>query len=115
MELNFTKHMEKKYEDGELRTRDEYEIGHYKVAWVKCFYAEDGSENYENIQVFTADEYMPEIDYHDNFWSKEKPEFKIQTCAYGSKGVDEIEKIISGYQEAVEVVKKLTERFIEVR
>lgn len=54
---------------------------------------------------------MPEINYEDGLWTKEKSCFKIQTCAYGAMGVAEIEKVVAGYQEAMEVVKVLTMNF----
>lgn len=62
--------------------------------------------------------YIPEIYYDDDFsflkakeGVKAKPKFTIQTTAYGSMNVEEINKVIAGYQEAVEAAKILNMNF----
>lgn len=54
--------------------------------------------------------YLPEIYWEGEPLSKED-RFVINTTSYGALGVEEIEKVIDGYQEAVEVVKILTKNF----
>lgn len=63
-------------------------------------------------------EYLPEIYFYDleTMFSKDAtPYFKIATTSYGSMTTDEVKKMIASYQEAVEVVEALTDKFIERR
>lgn len=111
MLLNHVDHKERE-SNGRHLERDTFTLGeHYRVTRFVTTY-EDG-EVIKNYSVSSDDEYMPEIYYDDCFGlvGRGKPAFKIQTCAYGAKSVDEIEKIIAGYQEAVEAVKVLTLNF----
>ena len=60
--------------------------------------------------------YVPEIYYEEkmgivNGSIVRNESFEIQTTAYGPKSAEEIEKIIAGYQEAVEVVRILNKEF----
>lgn len=91
-------------------TRDKFEIGDYKVdRYVKQY------ENFTfvNFSVIgdRSNEYLPGIEYRDNYFEGKKPEFRIQTTAYGALGLEDIEKVMEGYKQAVEVVKILTLNF----
>lgn len=55
--------------------------------------------------------YLPPVSYDSGFFSGGTPKFEIQTIAYGALGVDEIRKVMAGYQEAVELVELLTKSF----
>lgn len=54
---------------------------------------------------------MPDIEYRDGYLTSGKPEFRVQTTAYGALNLDEIEQVMEGYKQAVEVVKILTKNF----
>ena len=96
-------------ENGETRRLDTFQIGSYQVKRLTVI--KDMKVLYRTISVVSSGEYMPEINYEDGFWTKGKPCFKIQTCAYGAMDVTEIEKAVAGYQKAMEVVKVLTMNF----
>lgn len=70
----------------------------------------DGQE-YVRIYVNEYGEYTPKIYYEDDFYGKKMPRFEIQTCAYGALNPEEIKKVISGYQMAIEAVEILTKEF----
>ena len=82
---------------------------HYMVTRRVCEYV-DGTM-WKDYNVMKNGEYIPEIYYNDGIFSDEKPGFKIQTTAYGAKNIDEIKKIMAGYQEAIEAVEILTKNF----
>ena len=114
MTLNCVDHKEKR-EDGKFLQRDEFTLGdHYRVIRLTTTYEESIPMHKKgftitNFSVRKDDEYIPEIVYH--IFGKEKPEFKVQTCAYGAQRADVIEKIIAGYQEALEAVSILKLNF----
>ena len=58
-----------------------------------------------------SQKFLPEIDINLNLLTEglEITDIRIQTTAYGSLPVNEIEKVIKGYQKAVRVVNKLQE------
>lgn len=93
-----------------------YTLGeHYTVErYIKTY--KDGSV-YQNFYVKVADynegrkNYIPEIYYEDNYFGERNPRFEIQTTSYGALNPEEIQKVIKGYQEAVEAVEILTNRF----
>ena len=91
----------------------EYRIGRYTVDHI--VYTNENGYSTTRISV-TKDwdsEYLPTIYYENMFDSDEDKYFTIQTTAYGAKKPDEIKYIMAGYQEAIEVVKVLTENFIK--
>lgn len=55
--------------------------------------------------------YLPDIEFWDGTWGDEPGSFKIQTPAYGALSMEETQKLIEGYQEALEVARILTEAF----
>lgn len=110
MKLTLKDHAFKICDDGSIRTLDKFEIGRYAVKRVNVF--EKNRHQYMNISIYGSGEYLPEIYYDDGFWSDGAPKFTIQTTAYGAMGAEEIEKVVEGYQEAIEVVKVLEANFI---
>ena len=85
-----------------------YQIGNYKVV-------EEITSNYTFISVRVneeAPEYTPEIYTREEDFKVVS--FAIQTTSYGSLLVDEIEEVIKGFNEAIEVVKILTDKFVTV-
>lgn len=60
----------------------------------------------------TNNEYLPDIYVDDDISSCKIKGFKIQTTSYGTMGCDDIEKIISGYNEAIKFVKVLEKRYL---
>lgn len=109
MTMNLISSKTKFYENGEIRRCDIFELGKYEVKRLTVF--QGAKVVYKDFTISTEEEYLPTIQYNDGFFSKDAPGFTIQTTAYGAKGVKEIEKIIAGYQEAVEAVKVLTINF----
>lgn len=97
-----------------VATMDDFKVGRYFVR--RTISPMSDGEVWTRIQV-QGDrdaEYLPPIQYDDDVWSDNpNPRFEIQTTAYGAKGVEDIEKVIAGYQEALEVVNLLTEKFLK--
>lgn len=113
MELKFIERKEAQDERGNYK-RDEYRIGNYVVFREMSFY--NTGSIFDRIQVIQNREvdYIPEIYFnYDIFGEKDTREFKIQTTSYGSLSPEEIQKVIAGYNEALEVVNILTEKFIK--
>ena len=104
-----------KVEDGKLYSSTCFGVSEHYTLEVYTIHR-DGKEIYKRIGVEVSYEdrtenYIPEIYYQDDFYGKSKPRFEIQTTAYGTKSPEEIQKVIAGYQEAVEVVELLTKHF----
>ena len=104
------------YRRYEIRCNTDDEQPSYVVEYTLNDY---GTHTYRCITVSTnyfahRDNYIPEIYFYDkNKWSDvEKAMFKIQTTAYGTMKVEEIDKIIAGLNFAKEVVARLTEMFL---
>lgn len=100
----------------ETRTKDiyreeTYEIGDYTV--IVEFV--NGEVDRISVKEDWNKEYVPPIYFgYDSIFAKhEKQQFKIQTVAYGAKDITEIQKVIEGYQNAIEVVEVLTKTFIK--
>lgn len=100
---------EYKVYDIRLNATDEEPI--YRVTY--------GESDYKYISICVSykarnEQYMPEIYFEDaDRWNnRQLPGFKIQTTSYGAQEVEEIDKVIAGYQVAKEVVAKLTEMFL---
>ena len=115
MELKMVeqKHKEK---NGNDYTATFYTLGGYEVDHNVTKYA-DGTV-WDRVQVsyidYSAarDSYIPEISFDDgeSRWSDGRG-FKIQTTAYGVLNPEEIQKVIAGYNYALEAVKILTDKF----
>ena len=110
--MKFIEHKEAQDERGNYE-RDEYRIGNYVVFRELSFY-KTGS-TFERIQVVPNREvdYIPEIYYDYSLFGDVVRSFKIQTTSYGSLSPVDIQKLIDGYNEAVEVVNVLTDRFLK--
>ena len=101
--------------NGKKYEMDEFTLGTHYTVVRNIIRLEDGSRivricvnvSYEDKH----ENYIPEIYYQDDFYGEYKPEFKIQTTAYGTMNPDEIAKVITGYQEAMQAVEILTKNF----
>lgn len=105
MRAELVKHEVRFGED--IRTLDIFQVGAYTVRRLTI----EGKFRMVSFSMRTDREFFPEIVYHDDLFG-DAAEFRIQTCAYGAKTVAEIEQVITGYQEAVEVVKVLEKTFL---
>ena len=83
-----------------------YENNYYKI---RKFYNKD--LNYSTHDCESKEKYIPQIYIKDNLDGEGIDSIDIQTTAYGSMQVEEIEKVIEGYQVAVLTVKQLKEIF----
>lgn len=112
MELKFIGHNEV-FKSNVKYQRDSYTIGNYNVARDTKTY-EDG-KTYEQFEISANCEkrFIPTIYFHQSFFDGEEKEFKIQTTSYGSLSPAEIQEVINGYQEALEVVNILTDKFLK--
>lgn len=88
-----------------------------KVYTVRYNLRKIGDYQSEDIAVLRnhEKEYLQDIYFEQaNKWSGlEKSRFEIQTTAYGSKTVEEIDKVIEGYEIAKALVTELTDMFID--
>lgn len=91
-----------KEEDG--RKYELYQIGKYEVTITTY---SDGC-SFANIRKDHSERYLPEIYARED---RTITGFEIQTTSYGALPVEEISKVIAGLEEAMEVVKVLTEKF----
>ena len=98
---------------GRHYTHEHYECGRYAVIKITSKEKEHGWV-YTTFTVKTSDKdnLLPTIYYNDCIDDTSKPKFTIQTSAYGDLEPDGIKKIIAGYNEAIEAVEALTEKFI---
>lgn len=90
-----------------------FTLGHYEVE--REVVLKDNVKVSEIISVradydYQHENYIPGIYANKRFGAK-KYTFEIQTTSYGSLGTDDIQKVIAGYQEAVEAVKILEKNF----
>lgn len=56
--------------------------------------------------------YLPEIFCKDDFEGNILG-FEIQTTSYGAMNVEDIQKVIAGYNKAIEIVEVLTKEFVK--
>lgn len=104
-----------KVENGTKYEATEYSLGeHYEVEMYVTTY-ESGTvcrRIYVNVSYEDRHEnYIPEIYFEENYFGKHMTRFEIQTASYGAMNPEEIQKVIAGYQEAVEAVEVLTKEF----
>lgn len=88
--------------------REYYEIGGYKV--ITDTY--DSGFISVNITRKNGNKYLPLIYGEYDLEECTLCKFVIQTTSYGSLEIDEIEDVIKGFEQAIEVVKILTEKFV---
>lgn len=74
----------------------------------------------EDYSITISKEFGEEYKYLPSIYSKTDGEekiidFEIETSSYGSLSSEEIERVISGYKIALDVVKELKEMFIDNR
>lgn len=114
MELKFIEHKEAQDERGKY-TRDEYRIGNYVVFRELSVYNTGTTFESFGIRANREVDFLPDIYYNYNLFDDDgrTREFKIQTTSYGSLYPNEIQQVIDGYKEAVEVVNVLTDKFLK--
>jgi len=96
---------EKTSEDGTTKMA-EYQIGESYI--VRVIDSKNLGRRYE-VYPNRNEGYIPEIYINRGVWGKDEPKFKIQTTSYGSLESEEIQKVIAGYNvamETVELIKK---------
>jgi hypothetical protein len=92
--------------------RDVYEIGDYEVYEDRYTYKDGRMGLHVSTRIkMDAKPYTPDI-YYDCGWGKQEAKFQIQTTSYGPLGIEELEKFITAQQEAIEIARILTEKFI---
>lgn len=94
--------------EGKVRKREIYSNGYYEVN--RTIHKECGLITY-SVYLKEGRDYMPTIEVDDDIYTFTLKDFKIQTTAYGSKDVEDIQKIIKGYEIAIESVKELERMF----
>lgn len=105
-----------KKEDEIVTTANVFKLGeHYEVRYTTYVYP--NGKKFECISVDVIDEdirnsFIPTITTNGWTTGDDKFEFKIQTTSYGSLEPQEIQKVIAGYQEAVEAVECLNKWFV---
>ena len=99
--------------DGKLYRAEEFTLGErYEVEVYDTTYESGTAIRKIYVEaVDRNDRYLPVIYYQTAIFGESEPRFKIQTTAYGAMDIEDIQKAIAGYQEAIEAVKVLTEAF----
>lgn len=98
------------YEGTTYTLGDYYEIEKYVRTYEDGTGVETIYVNHKDWKV-ARENYIPEIYYKNDFFGERKPRFEIQTTSYGAMDTEEIQKVIKGYQEAIEAVEILTKAF----
>lgn len=112
MELKLIEHNEA-CENNVKYQNDCYTIGNYKIIKEIAIYESGKTVEQFEIRKNREKDFLPDI-YCNPRFSKGKIEgFKIQTTSYGSLSPAEIQEVIDGYQETLEVVNILTDKFIK--
>lgn len=108
LELKFIKSAQYT-EDHSTEIRCLYNVGRYNVITTTTEYI-DREKELVNIQIDAVDgnRFTPYIYYRNRNKS-----FAIGTTSYGSLPIEDIKRVIEGYNEAVEVVEILTNEFIK--
>ena len=113
MKLKFIEHKEAQEEKTKYE-RDIYEFGNYQVIRDLSIYESGKTHERFSVNPNRKMDYLPEIYFnYDIFGDADTREFRIQTTSYGSLSPADIQKVIAGYNEAVEVVSILTEKFLK--
>lgn len=90
------------------RKYEAFNIGKYEV--VVSTYT--NGNKWVTVHIKDGGRYVPEIYCYDDFEGNIKS-FNIQTTSYGALGVEDIQKVMEGYNEAIKVVEVLTKEFIK--
>lgn len=95
------------------------EINNVKIYESECYSLRILSYNsgYKIISISKINneknEYIPSVYINQSFIDGCIDEIEIQTTSYGARGISGIEKIILGYQVAIESVKEIKEILIQ--
>ena len=113
MKLTFIEHKECREENTKYE-RDIYEIGNYQVIRDLSIYESGNKHERFEVRPNRKVDFLPDIYYNYSiFGDDNQRDFRIQTTSYGSLPTEDIQKVIDGYKEAVEVVNVLNERFLK--
>lgn len=113
MELKFIEHKEALKENAKYE-RDIYEIGNYRVIRDLSIYESGRVHESFDVSANREKEYLPDIYFDSNIFDNNcKKEFKIQTTAYGALSTTKILQVVNGYDEALEIVNILTNKFLK--
>lgn len=112
MELKLIEHNEA-CENSVKYQSDCYTIGNYKIIKDTTIYKNGKTFEQFDINKNCEKRFIPTICFYESLFDGEKKEFKIQTTSYGSLYPAEIQEVIDGYQEALEVVNILTDKFMK--
>lgn len=112
--------LEKVWEHTKIRLGDNttivkeiYEIGHYEVERTTETYEDATTKEWFRTGRDTAAEFIPEIDFQSDPAETPESEFVVITPGRWTLTAKELEQLIAGYQEALDVVRILTEAFIK--
>lgn len=83
---------------------------HYNLRKIGDYQNEDIAVLRNHEKEYLQDIYFEQANKYNDL---EKSRFEIQTTAYGSKTVEEIDKVIEGYEIAKALVAELTDMFID--
>ena len=94
---------------GEDKTLKCYRVGSYEVSHLIY------DSGWEDIQIRAdrTQRYQPEIYSRCNWETGKILEFHIQTTSYGALPLEEIRKVMEGYEEAIKVVEILNKEFVK--
>ena len=104
------KFLEKKKSADGLAEMKRYQIGRYLVNVED----EEGRDRYIEARpdYSKGENFLPDIHIEREHLWKGKAEVKVGTTSYGSLNVEDIQKVIAGYNEAIEVAQIIKEKFL---
>lgn len=111
MKLELVKEI-KKEEKTCKATHKVFRISEYTVEVSNYEYTDSGYEMITVKKDYNA-EFLPDVYFISGAFGSDEKEFKIQTSSYGVLSPEDIQKVIKGYETALEVVAILTEAFIK--
>lgn len=85
-----------------------YKIGNYAI----IEYIRDGFTVIYTRPNMEANDFLPDIYAEDKNEDGNITEFKIQTTSYGALSSEDTKRFIEAYEEALEVVEILTDKFV---
>ena len=96
---------------GRCSQEDEFTLDESYRVWRGIYKCEDGSTmtHFGVQKLDEEDKYLPKIYYKNKF--EGGPVFQMQSLSFGDIGAEEAEKMIAGYQVAIEAVNILNMNF----
>lgn len=104
------KFLEKKKSADGLAEMKRYQIGRYLVNVED----EEGRDRYIEARpdYSKGENFLPDIHIDRDYLGRREPEVKVGTTSYGALSVEDIQKVIAGYNEAIEVAQIIKEKFL---